>query len=246
MLLDSPEFSCFERSREIYFELVESSRLGQNYPSSAVEKHNFALARTIRIPSRSKNIMKIIVGLGNPGLEYKLTKHNIGFEVISALAKERGIKINKRLHFSLTGKGSLNGEDVMLVLPQTYMNLSGKSVGEICGREMKDIKDLIVVCDDINIKLGRIRLRAQGSAGGHKGLISIISVLGRNDFARLRVGIATEAHKGDITRYVLSPFKRKDKKNVSRVIDVAGDALICIIEDGIEKAMAEFNSVISL
>ena len=185
--------------------------------------------------------MKIIVGLGNPGLEYKGTKHNIGFEVVQALAKENSIKINKRLHSSAVGKGKIAGVDVMLVLPQTYMNLSGKAVGEVAGREMKDIRELTVVCDDINIELGRIRLRTSGSSGGHKGLASIIGTLGRDDFARMRVGIAIEVHKGDITNYVLSPFKRKEMRNVAHVITLAADALTCMIGIGIEAAMAKFN-----
>ncbi|MDD5428406.1 MAG: aminoacyl-tRNA hydrolase [Candidatus Omnitrophica bacterium] len=185
--------------------------------------------------------MKIIIGLGNPGPEYKGTKHNIGFEVVSALAKEHGIKMNKRLHFSVAGKGKIAGEDVILALPQTYMNLSGHAAGEICGREMKEGCDLIVVCDDINIELGRIRLRRSGSSGGHKGLTSIIGTLGRDDFPRLRVGIATDVHKGDITRYVLSPFKHKEKRNVAHVVNLAKDALICMIEEGMEKAMTKFN-----
>ncbi|MFA6321590.1 MAG: aminoacyl-tRNA hydrolase [Candidatus Omnitrophota bacterium] len=185
--------------------------------------------------------MKIIIGLGNPGLEYKGTKHNIGFEVVAAFAKENNIKINKRLHSSMVGKGRMNGEDVILVLPQTYMNLSGKAAGEVCGKEMKDISDLVVVCDDINIELGRIRLRKSGSSGGHKGLASIISTLGHDDFARLRVGIATEIHKGDITNYVLSPFKRKEMRNVAHVVDMAKDALTCMLKDGIDTAMVKFN-----
>jgi len=185
--------------------------------------------------------MKIIIGLGNPGLEYKNTKHNIGFEVVKALAKASGIKINKRLNFSIAGKGKIAGEDVVLVLPQTYMNLSGRAVGEMASREMKDMSELIVVCDDINIELGRIRLRKAGSAGGHKGLTSIISALGKDDFARLRIGIATGVHRGDITDYVLSPFKHKEKRNVAHVIALAGDAVTCVVEDGLDKAMAKFN-----
>ena len=185
--------------------------------------------------------MKLIVGLGNPGLEYRFTKHNIGFEVVKALAKENNIKLNKRLHFSIAGKGRIAGEDVVLILPQTYMNLSGKAVGEACGADKKVINGLVVVCDDINIELGRIRLKPGGSSGGHKGLASIISTLGTDDFARLRVGIATEAHKGDITGYVLSPFKRKEKRNVAHVITLARDAITCMVEDGIDKAMAKFN-----
>ena len=185
--------------------------------------------------------MKLIVGLGNPGLEYRFTKHNIGFEVVKALAKENNIKLNKRLHFSMAGKGRIAGEDVVLILPQTYMNLSGKAVGEACGAEQKVIRDLVIVCDDINIELGRIRLKPGGSSGGHKGLASIISTLRTDGFARLRVGIATEMHKGDITNYVLTPFKRKEMRNAAHVIVLAKDALTCMVESGIDKAMAKFN-----
>ncbi|MDD5135875.1 MAG: aminoacyl-tRNA hydrolase [Candidatus Omnitrophica bacterium] len=185
--------------------------------------------------------MKIITGLGNPGLEYKGTRHNMGFEVVKALAKENGIKVNKERHFSLIGKGKIAGEDVLLVLPQTYMNLSGRAVGELMGLEPKEKRELIVVCDDINIELGRIRLKPRGSSGGHKGLASIISTLGTDDFARLRVGIATDVHRGDITNYVLSPFHRKEMRNVLHVVTLAKDALTCMLEDGLDKAMAKFN-----
>ena len=184
--------------------------------------------------------MKFIVGLGNPGLEYKSTKHNIGFNVVNNLAKESGIKINKELNFSLAGKGKIAGKEVMLVLPQTYMNLSGNAVSELTYG-LKDTEDLIIICDDINIELGRIRLKKQGSSGGHKGLESISRALGRDDFARLRVGIATDVHKGDITNYVLSPFKRHELRNVSHVIALATDAIISVMEDGIDKAMTKFN-----
>lgn len=185
--------------------------------------------------------MKFIIGLGNPGLEYKATKHNIGFLVVGNLAKENKIKINQKLHFSLIGRGKIGEEDVVLVLPQTYMNLSGKAVGEVFRQEVKNIEDLVVVCDDINLELGKIRLKKQGSSGGHKGLDSIMHTLGRDDFARLRVGIATEVHKGDITNYVLTPFKRKEKRNVSHVISLASDALSCLAEKGIDTAMNTFN-----
>jgi len=185
--------------------------------------------------------VKLIIGLGNPGLGYKGTKHNIGFEVVTALAKENNIKLNKRAHFSLAGKGVLAGVEVILAMPQTYMNLSGKAVGELVRREIKELKDLIVVCDDINIELGRMRIRTMGSSGGHKGLESIIGTLGSDHFARLRVGIATDIHKGDITNYVLSPFKRKEKRNVAHVVSLAKDAVTCMIEKGIEESMARFN-----
>lgn len=185
--------------------------------------------------------MKYIVGLGNPGLEHRLTKHNIGFAVIEELAKEYKIKIKEKRYASLIGRGRVEGHDAVLVLPQTYMNRSGDTVIDLVRDEAKSVSDLIVVCDDINLKLGRIRLKKRGSAGGHKGLESIISMLGRDDFARLRIGIATDVHKGDITRYVLSPFKKAEHKRVCRVISMADDALVCWIEKGIDEAMNKFN-----
>lgn len=185
--------------------------------------------------------MKIIIGLGNPGSEYKDTKHNIGFAVVENLAKERKIRIREKAHFSRIGRGKIAGEDAILVLPQTFMNLSGKAVKEIFTHEGKEIGDLLVVCDDINLELGKIRLRRQGSSGGQKGLESIVRALGKDDFPRLRLGIATEVHTGDISPYVLSPFKRKDKRHVAHTISLATEAIVSIFEDGIDKAMSMFN-----
>ncbi len=185
--------------------------------------------------------MQYIIGLGNPGLEYKATKHNIGFLVVANLAKTNGIKINQKLHFSLVGRGKIGKKEAVLVLPQTYMNLSGKAVGEAFRQEVKNIENLLIVCDDINLELGKIRLKKQGSSGGHKGLESIIQTLGRDDFARLRIGIATEVHKGDITNYVLSPFKRKEKRNVSHAVSLASDCVTCLVEKDIDTAMNIFN-----
>jgi len=185
--------------------------------------------------------VKYIVGLGNPGLDYRATKHNIGFTVVKGLAKDNDIKLKEKLHFSILGRGRIALEDVTLVLPQTYMNLSGNAVGELFGKEMKNMSELVVVCDDINLELGKIRLKTRGSSGGHKGLESIIHTLGTGDFARLRVGIATDVHKGDITRYVLSPFKRREMRNVTHAVNLAKEALGCLAEDGIEKAMSRFN-----
>lgn len=185
--------------------------------------------------------MKLIVGLGNPGIEYKSTKHNMGFAVINALAKENKIKLNKSMHFSVVGKGKIAGEDVMLAMPQTYMNLSGKAVGELVGSQVSSIEDILVICDDINLELGKIRMRKEGSPGGHKGLESIAHTLGREDFPRLRVGIATEVHRGDISEYVLRPFKRKDVRNALHAVNLAAEAVTCMMSDGIDKAMTKFN-----
>ena len=185
--------------------------------------------------------MKFIIGLGNPGEEYKGTKHNIGFAVIEKLAKDNKIKMKEKLHFSLAGRGKIGGEDVVLALPQTFMNLSGNAVGEIMTRYKSKIEDILVVCDDVNLELGKIRLKKQGSSGGHKGLESIAHVLKRDDFARLKVGIATEVHKGDITGYVLSPFKRRLLRNVAHVIRLADEAISSVLADGIDVAMNKFN-----
>jgi len=185
--------------------------------------------------------VKFIIGLGNPGLEYKNTKHNIGFAVVQALAKENRIKIKEKLHFSLAGRGRIAGEEVSLFLPQTFMNLSGNAVGELLSHEVKDIADILVVCDDINLELGKIRLKKQGSSGGHRGLESIMHILRRDDFARLKVGIATEVHKGDITRYVLSPFRRRHLRNVAHAVALAQEAITCMIAEGIDSAMNKYN-----
>lgn len=187
--------------------------------------------------------MKIIIGLGNPGLAYKGTKHNIGFTVVENLARENRIKIKEKAHFSLIGRGKIAGEDVILVLPQTFMNLSGKAVKEVFAREGADIRDILVVCDDINLEMGKIRLRKQGSSGGQKGLLSIVQALGREDFARLRIGIATGLHRGDISGYVLSPFKRKDRRHVAHAVTLATDTVTSYLRDGIDKAMSMFNKM---
>lgn len=185
--------------------------------------------------------MYFIVGLGNPGSAYKGTRHNIGSEVVAGLAKRYKIAIREKAHFSLLGRGRIALEDVTLIIPQTFMNLSGKAVKEIVTHEAKDIDKILVVCDDINLELGKIRLRKQGSSGGQKGLESIVHALGRDDFARLRVGIATEVRKGDISGYVLSPFKRHDRRHAAHAVELAIEAIACMLGKGVDKAMTAFN-----
>lgn len=185
--------------------------------------------------------MKYIIGLGNPGPEYDHTKHNMGFEVVKAIARENGICLDRKLHFSLIGRGAVAGQEVTLVMPQTFMNLSGNAVGELFSHEAKKVEDIVVIFDDVNLELGKIRLRKQGSAGGHHGLASVIHTLGTDAFPRLKVGIATQVHRGDITRYVLSPFKRHEKRNAAHTIALAADAVICMLREGIDTAMNKFN-----
>jgi len=186
--------------------------------------------------------MKFIVGLGNPGLLYKRTKHNVGYAVVERIAKEHKATIRKRAYHSLVGQVLIGNEEVTLVLPQTYMNLSGRVAAELMRKKARGIEDILIICDDINLKLGRIRMKGRGSSGGQKGIESIIALLGRDDFPRLRIGIATEVHKGDITHYVLSPFKRKELKNASHAITLAKDAALAWVERGLDAAMAEFNA----
>ena len=185
--------------------------------------------------------MKLIVGLGNPGRLYRYTKHNVGFLVLEELAKEQKIKIKQKKYGSVLGRGAIAGQDIILLLPITYMNLSGKAVAEALEEEKIALKDLLVICDDINLKLGAMRMRTRGSSGGPKGLDSIIHSLGTGDFARLRIGIATDLIRGDITGYVLSPFKKKDKKKIKDIASLARDASAIWVKDGPEAAMHKYN-----
>ncbi len=185
--------------------------------------------------------MKIIVGLGNPGKEYEYTKHNVGFLTIDILAEKLGISVNKIKFKALTGEGLINGEKVILVKPQTYMNLSGNSVREAVSFYKAEPEDLIVIYDDADIALGSLRLRQKGSAGTHNGMKSIIYDLGFDTFPRVRIGIGSE-HKNSLADFVLSGFRGDDKKTIEDSIVKAADSVICIIEKGIQQAMTDFNT----
>lgn len=185
--------------------------------------------------------MKLIVGLGNPGRKYETTRHNIGFLVVSALADKWKIKFNSKAFKSLIGKGEIFGKKVIIALPQTYMNNSGEAIALLLSRKKVDLKDLLVVCDDVNISSGILRIRTKGSSGGHKGLESIIEHLGSGEFPRLRIGIGKEGFKGDLSDYVLSPLE----KNVKDILDdVMESAISCCemwIREGAERTAHRFN-----
>lgn len=185
--------------------------------------------------------MKIIVGLGNPGREYENTKHNVGFLTIDILAEKLGIKVNKIKFKALVGEGFHVGEKVILVKPQTYMNLSGSSVREILAFYKPDIEDMLVIYDDIDLPMGNIRLRPKGSAGTHNGMRSIIHDISDDGFPRLRLGIGGE-RKGDLANYVLAGFKGDDKKAIEEAIVKAADACKCFIEHDLNKAMVDYNT----
>ncbi|MFH2138430.1 MAG: aminoacyl-tRNA hydrolase [Candidatus Omnitrophota bacterium] len=186
--------------------------------------------------------MKLIVGLGNPGLRYQNTKHNAGFWVIDEIAKQEKISLNKQKFNSVWTKHQYADKSVILVKPATYMNLSGIAVKSFADYFNLNSDDILIVFDDISLKLGSVRLRASGSAGGHNGLHSIIENLGTNNIARLRLGIDTDADYDDLSGYVLSSFKGKASvANAKEMVKTAKAAVFCWLDEGMECAMNRFN-----
>lgn len=185
--------------------------------------------------------MKIIAGLGNPGRKYEKTKHNIGFMTVDLLAERLGISISKLKFRALIGEGRIGSEKVIIMKPQTYMNLSGESIREIMNFYKLDSGDLTVIYDDIDIPVGTLRIRQKGSAGTHNGMRSVVSQLGSEDFPRIRVGIGSE-NRGDLVDYVISGFSSSDRDSVRGAIEKAADAAECIVTEGVSAAMNKFNT----
>lgn len=185
--------------------------------------------------------MKLIVGLGNPGIRYRYTRHNIGFLIVKQFAKKNRLRINKRRFSSLICQTHINNEKVILALPLTFMNVSGEAVSLILNNYKVDLKDMLVICDDVNLPLGIVRIRSSGSAGGHNGLKSIIEAVSSFDFPRLRIGITGETLKKDLVRFVLSPFAATERQVVKKTIEKATAACEAWLKDGIEKTMNLFN-----
>ncbi|MFH1847728.1 MAG: aminoacyl-tRNA hydrolase [Candidatus Omnitrophota bacterium] len=186
--------------------------------------------------------MKLIAGLGNPGIRYRNTRHNAGFLVIDRLAKKHRIRVNKRLHSSVLGKSKIAGEQVTLIKPQTFMNNSGIALKQAACSGRVDVKDILVICDDVNLKLGTIRVRPAGGAGGHKGLSSAIKLLGTEDFPRLRIGVGRQENQAeDLADHVLSAFRSTERKRISEIIETAACAVDVWIKDGIDVCMNKFN-----
>ena len=185
--------------------------------------------------------MKVIVGLGNPGTKYAGTRHNIGFDTVTALADKYSIKLKDKKFNGLIGEGFIEGEKVMLVQPQTYMNLSGECVGMIAGFYKLDAEDIIVICDDINLDTGRLRIRAKGSAGGHNGLKNIIAHLGTEAFPRIRIGVGEKTEGWDLADYVLARFSGEDEATMRKAIKNAVGAIETWISYDIGKSMNLYN-----
>jgi len=186
--------------------------------------------------------MKLIIGLGNPGRRYRGTRHNVGGEVVSHLARRLGIALREEAGFSAVGRGSIGGTRVLLARPQTFVNVSGAAVLELCRRHRVAPRDIIVVADDLDLPLGRIRLRRGGSAGGHNGLKSIIDALGTTEFPRLRVGIGRPPEGVDPADYVLARFRPEEQPVVAEALERAAQALEAAVTEGIAAAMNRFNT----
>lgn len=191
--------------------------------------------------------MYIIAGLGNPGREYKWTRHNVGFEVIDKLAYDYNIDMNKSKFNAIVGEGRIGSEKVILVKPLTYMNLSGESIRQFVDFYKIDLDRLIVCCDDINLPLSFIRVRPKGSDGGQNGLKNIIYQLGDDQFTRIRVGVGSKPQGWDLKDFVLSKFTKEEEKEIIEGITNATDAINLIVKDpfdGVSSAMNQFNKKI--
>jgi PTH1 family peptidyl-tRNA hydrolase len=186
--------------------------------------------------------MRWIVGLGNPGTAYANTRHNVGFMVIDELARRHGADVGSNKCKALTGEARIENEKVALLKPMTYMNLSGESVRAFMDYYKVKLEDLIVVYDDLDTEVGRIRLRYQGSAGGHNGIKSIIQHTGTQTFNRVRIGISRPKPGVVISDYVLSPFAKAEQAEVRRMVEEACDAIEYAIKHPFEQSMAKFNA----
>lgn len=186
--------------------------------------------------------MRLVVGLGNPGERYRTTRHNIGFMAVEQLAAEHGIALKKKGYQAVYGVGSIRGRQVTILLPQTYMNRSGASVGSAIRSLGVEPGDLIVVHDDLDLDFGRIRFRRGGGHGGHNGLRHIMQVLGHGDFARCKLGIGRPPEGRDVADYVLSPFSRDEMSLVGSLVTGAAEALATFVGEGLQAAMNCFNN----
>jgi peptidyl-tRNA hydrolase, PTH1 family len=185
--------------------------------------------------------MKLIVGLGNPGRKYERTRHNVGFEVLDAVAARCDSPSPKEKFNGRVTEATIAGQRTVLLWPHTLMNLSGRSVGAAVEFYQVPLVDVLVVCDDFNLPLGKLRLRSQGSAGGQKGLDDIIVRLGSEQFTRLRIGIGPVPDAWDAANYVLGRFTKTERPAIDESVARAAEAVECWIADGIETSMAQFN-----
>ena len=185
--------------------------------------------------------MYLIVGLGNPGREYEHTRHNAGFDAIDVLAGKLGADVKEKKHKGLCGKGMIAGEKVILLKPQTFMNLSGESVRAAADFYKIDAEHMIVLYDDIDLDVGKLRVRAKGSAGGHNGIKNIIAHMGTQEVPRVRIGVGAKPDRMDLADYVLGRFSQVERPVMEDAFEEAAEAAIAVVEDGIDAAMNRFN-----
>ena len=185
--------------------------------------------------------MFLVAGLGNPGEEYALTPHNLGFLAVDRLAEQHGIRVTRRDSKALVGVGEIDGRAVMLAKPQTFMNLSGTSLQPLMEKHEIELGKLVVVYDELDLPWLDVRIKPKGSAAGHKGMKSVIQSLGTSDIVRMRLGIDPGVPRARGIDFVLAPFKRSQMKELEELVDYAADAVRSIIAEGVEKAMTRFN-----
>ena len=190
---------------------------------------------------KSGGVQWLLVCLGNPGKEYANTRHNIGFLAADALEKRTGVKFNKLKYRALTGEVTLGGQRVLVVKPQTYMNLSGEAVKLAGGFYKIPPERILVLYDDVSLPLGKLRIRASGSAGGHNGIKNIIAHLGTDAFPRIKVGVGAPQREDGLVDWVIGSFTASERKVVDAAIDRALDAAACVIEKGVSEAQNRFN-----
>lgn len=183
----------------------------------------------------------LVVGLGNPGLQYQWTPHNLGFLAIDRLASQHSIRVTRPEARALVGSGTIAGQDVVLAKPQTFMNLSGSSVKALAEKYEVPPARLLVVYDELDLPWTAVRLRPKGSHGGHHGVESVIKSLGTSDFARLRLGIHPGHPVRDGAEFVLAPFRKAQLDEVAELLDFASQAVESVIAEGVEKSMTRFN-----
>ncbi len=186
--------------------------------------------------------MKVIVGLGNPGKRYQQTPHNVGFDVIDKVACDISCELRRSFRFKARiGRGLFGGEEILLVKPETYMNLSGRAVAPILRYRKLTPADMILVADDADLDIGMLRIRVRGSSGGHNGVASVIQSVGSEDFVRVRIGVGRDQSGRGLVEHVLTAFSPNERKLVDEVVVRAGQSVFCVLESGVEEAMNRFN-----
>lgn len=191
---------------------------------------------------KSNSVEWLVVCLGNVGDKYDNTRHNIGFEVADELAERKNIPVQKLKHKALTNTAEIGGKKVLLMKPVTYMNLSGEAAGEAARFYKVPPERVLVVCDDVALPAGKLRIRKGGSAGGHNGLKSLIQHLGTDQFPRVRIGVGQKPHPDyDMADWVLGKFQGEDRKTMDAAVKRAADAVECLLREGADRAMNKFN-----